>query len=324
MLDMRLAVNTQMPMFRSIGLLAVALLVTLIFSSGFDPFQWQLFTEGLRILLVFVLLSFVVSELTQNYSQVDKLWHVMPGFYAWYFAARVGFDARLVIMAVLVTVWGLRLAFNFGRRGGFGWPVWTGHEDYRWAILRAQPVLQSRVAWGLFNFFFISLYQHFVLFLIALPCLYATRGAGSWNLLDVLAMLFVVVCIVVETLADQQQFEFHSEKQRLLQQGLPLEGDFSRGFCSSGLFAVARHPNFAAEQLLWFGLYLFSVAATGDWLNSSLLGALMLALLFQGSTDFTEKQSLRKYPSYLEYQARVPRFLPWIGTFWSSQKTDRV
>jgi steroid 5-alpha reductase family enzyme len=306
--------NPQLPMLRSIGLSVLALIVTLVFGARFDSSQWAFLWEAVWIMVAFVMLSFVVSELTRNYSQVDKLWHVMPGLYAWYFAARGGWQAREMIMALLVTVWGVRLALNFARRGGFGWPVWTGHEDARWAILRAQPQLQSRAAWLMFNFFFISLFQHFLLLLIALPCLYAIRGVNAWNILDVLAMLFVVFCIVLETLADQQQFEFQSEKYRRIDQGLPLEGDFARGFRTSGLFAWARHPNFTAEQSLWFGLYLFSVAATGDWLNVSLIGPVMLVVLFQGSTDFTERQSLRKYPQYLEYQRRVPRFLPGLRT----------
>jgi len=38
-----------------------------------------------------------------------------------------------------------------------------------------------------------------------------------------------------------------------------------------------------------------------------------LTLLFQGSTDLTEKLSVRKYPGYKRYQKRVPRLLPWFS-----------
>jgi steroid 5-alpha reductase family enzyme len=34
-------------------------------------------------------------------------------------------------MAALAAVWGLRLTYNFYRRGGYAWPPWTGEEDYR-------------------------------------------------------------------------------------------------------------------------------------------------------------------------------------------------
>lgn len=35
-------------------------------------------------------------------------------------------DPRLNLMAVLVTLWGARLTYNFARKGGY-----TGMEDYR-------------------------------------------------------------------------------------------------------------------------------------------------------------------------------------------------
>jgi hypothetical protein len=38
---------------------------------------------------------------------------------------------RLVVMAAVAAVWGLRLTYNFYRRGGYAWPPWTGEEDYR-------------------------------------------------------------------------------------------------------------------------------------------------------------------------------------------------
>lgn len=40
----------------------------------------------------------------------------------------------------------------------------------------------------------------------------------------------------------------------------------------------------------------------------------MYLILFQGSTWLTERISARKYPEYKEYQARVGKFLPRLGT----------
>ena len=71
-----------------------------------------------------------------------------------------------------------------------------------------------------------------------------------------------------------------------------------------------RHPNYAAEQAIWLAYYLFSVAATGRWINGSLVGAVLLLLLFQGSADFSEKISAAKYPEYAHYLKKVGRFFP--------------
>jgi steroid 5-alpha reductase family enzyme len=82
------------------------------------------------------------------------------------------------------------------------------------------------------------------------------------------------------------------------------------------LWSLARHPNYASEQAIWLSFYLFSVAATGRWVNWSLAGGLLLVLLFLGSSDFSEKISAGKYPDYEGYQKRVPRFIP--GLKWKS------
>jgi len=58
--------------------------------------------------------------------------------------------------------------------------------------------------------------------------------------------------------------------------------------------------------------YLFSVAATGEWLNWSVVGAVLLVVLFKGSSDFSEEISASKYTAYKNYQESVPRFLPKI------------
>lgn len=90
-----------------------------------------------------------------------------------------------------------------------------------------------------------------------------------------------------------------------------MVGDFQDGFCQSGLFAMARKPNYAAEQGLWLVYYGFSIKG-GVW-NWSLLGWIQLALLFQSSGWLTEKITLTKYPSYAQYQLRVPLYIPFTN-----------
>lgn len=80
-----------------------------------------------------------------------------------------------------------------------------------------------------------------------------------------------------------------------------MEGQYASGFISSGLWGKMRHPNYMAEQAIWVSLYLFSVAATGAWINWSIAGCLLLVTLFQGSSDFSEAISVEKYPNYKRY-----------------------
>src|SRR5258708_25236576 len=109
------------------------------------------------------LATWLLSVLTGEYSWVDRIWSLVPIAYIGIFAGAAGFaDARLDVMFSLVALWGLRLTFNFARKGGYA----RGGEDYRWAVLRSR---MKPWQFQLFNAFFITLYQNAILLLIALP-----------------------------------------------------------------------------------------------------------------------------------------------------------
>ena len=106
---------------------------------------------------------FTIGWITGNVSQVDKLWSLMPPIYAWALVAFTGAHPRQVLIASLITVWGLRLTYNFARKGGYAWKFWEGEEDYRWAVLRKKPGFSNPIVWFIFNLLFISVYQSFLI-----------------------------------------------------------------------------------------------------------------------------------------------------------------
>jgi steroid 5-alpha reductase family enzyme len=270
----------------------------------------KLLFSWVSVMLIAAVICFLVSEITRNYSQVDKLWSLMPIIYS-FVSLAVSPSPRLWIMSLLVIIWGLRLSFNFYRKGGYNIIPWKGEEDYRWKIMRNYPVLKGRLRFGLFNLFFISFYQHLLIFLFSSPMLLAARYPGSrLTLTDLIAVCLMLLFIIAETIADNQQFTF----QQLKKQSEKREGKYcsslKKGFLSEGLWQYVRHPNFAAEQGVWLSFYLFGVSASCSWINPALAGPVLLILLFQGSTLFTERISSGKYPDYGEYQKNVPKFIP--------------
>lgn len=246
--------------------------------------------------------TWVASIATREYSWVDRIWSIAPVAYAWVFAVASEFDARLALMAVLVTLWGIRLTFNFARKGGYR----PGGEDYRWAVLRGR---MSPAWFQVFNFGFISVYQNALILLFCLPAytvFESTRPPlGVWD--AVLAALFLAF-LAGETVADQQQWTFHDWKSAERAAGRTP----APGFLQTGLFRMSRHPNFFFEQAQWWVFYGFAVAATGAWLHWTVAGAVLLSLLFGGSTVFTESISRSRYPEYDEYRARTSPIVPWF------------
>jgi len=237
----------------------------------------------------------------------------MPIIYCWYFAYTAHWNARCTWMAALVTIWGIRLTYNFGRRGAYRIQFWSGEEDYRWQVLRNEPMFNSKIKWALFNLFFISLYQHALILLFTLPSVMAAAGKKALGINDVAIAVLMLLAIAIEFMADQQQWNFQQGKKRRLQKGEALTGIYKDGFLSSGLWKYVRHPNYTAEQIIWILFYGFSISATGKWINWSAVGFVLLLLLFQGSSDFSEKISSSKYPAYTDYKKRAGRFLPkWV------------
>lgn len=98
--------------------------------------------------------------------------------------------------------------------------------------------------------------------------------------------------------------------------------DLDRGFLTGGLWAYSRHPNFAAEQSVWVGLYLWSCYVTETYYNWSGIGVIGYLVLFQASTWFTELLSSGKYPEYKEYRKKVAMFVPGLLSLSSSGFND--
>jgi steroid 5-alpha reductase family enzyme len=89
-----------------------------------------------------------------------------------------------------------------------------------------------------------------------------------------------------------------------------LKEPYKTGFICSGVWSRSRHPNYFSEQAIWASVYIFSIAATGRVINWTMIGSLLLMLLFQGSADFSEGISAEKYPAYKEYCKKTPKFIP--------------
>lgn len=286
--------------------------ISFYIGTPLNTLQTEILWNSSFILMGVVAYCFIVGEITGNNSQVDKLWSIVPIVYAWYMTVEANFPDRMVLMSVLVTIWGARLTYNFARRGAYQWKFWSGEEDYRWEELRKRPGFNNRFVWMLFDLFFICAYQNTLIFLFTLPILtvIGTDAQIGLTIVDyILAALFIGF-VVWEYIADQQQYDFQTEKHRRIKNNIPLE-DYEKGFVTNGLWSIVRHPNYMAEQSIWIVFYFFSVVATGEWINWSIAGCILLVILFKGSSDFSEEISSRKYPEYKNYQNKVPRFVPF-------------
>ncbi|KAI9512970.1 DUF1295-domain-containing protein [Russula earlei] len=322
---------------------------------------YSLLAYPLRLCAAATLTTYVLSLITGNVSQVDRVWTFLPTIYtaywallplwplksaywrfllpfvpeeASYFARHL--SPRALLILGLTVLWTFRLSYNTWRRGLFR----LDEEDYRWAVLRTKvpPWL-----FQIINLVFIALIQNVLLLLIASPALIAATHPTPLTLTDGVLALTALALLAWEFTADNQQFAFHAWKHgtydpRAHWPGARLawtEHDAARGFCTRGLWAWSRHPNFFAEQSFWAVINLIPLLSLRDAPplvpahESTLADALRalvplspslaLCLLFVSSTRFTESISESKYPrGYAAYRARVAMFVPPLTPVWSA------
>lgn len=305
----------NIPLIATLLVLSIIVCPILYFTLGPTLDHTQL--ETLKVLGIIAAGSaafcFIVGEATGNNSQMDKLWSLLPIAYTWVIAVKGGMSTRLVVMAVLATLWGIRLTINFARKGAYKLKFWEGVEDYRWAVVRSGPAFKKRWTWMLFDLGFISIYQNALVLMTTFPALVAMRSDKPFGWIDGIAAVLMLAFIVLETVADEQQWRFQTRKWAMINEGKTLEelpAPYNNGFNTTGLWGRSRHPNYLGEQSIWAAFYLFSIGAGVGIVNWSIIGALLLIVLFQGSSSLAEEISAGKYPEYERYCQSIPRFFP--------------
>ena len=249
--------------------------------------------SGLAVVLLVATIAWIVSLRLRDASIADIGWG--PGFVllAWWYVAILQPPAgRASVIALLVTVWGGRLAAHLYRRGrGRG-------EDPRYAAMR-------RARAGSFwwrSLFLVFWLQAALLWIVALPLLAAARGAGPAfpTPLDLVALALVAAGFSCEAVADWQLTRF---KANPANRGRVMD---------EGLWRYSRHPNYFGDAVVWWGIYLFAAATPGGWLTvvSPLLMSFLLIRV--SGVALLEAGLTRTKPAYADYVSRTPAFVPWF------------
>jgi steroid 5-alpha reductase family enzyme len=232
----------------------------------------------------------VVSLIVRDASIVDIFWGLGFVVIAWIgYASAPG--SRALLVSLLVSAWGLRLAGHLARRNlGRG-------EDYRYREMRQHHGRAFR--WVSFGTVFML--QGLLMWVISWPVQFvAARSPQSIGGLDVVATAVCVAGLLFEAIADAQLARFRRRGR-----------DGSTGVMDQGLWRYSRHPNYFGDAVVWWGFGLFGVAAGGWW---TLAGpALMTVLLLRVSgVSLLERTIADRRPAYHAYAARTSAFVPWF------------
>ena len=264
--------------------------------------EFSLIMKSAMIVFATVIVIWLFSFIADNSSVFDPYWSVAPVFFTlYYWISFAGWSlpvsgswfstVRFVLILSLVTLWGIRLTYNFLR----GWKG-LKHEDWRYVNFR----MKTGFLYWVVSFIGIQLFPAIMVFAGCLSVwVVLTSGIRPMNLLDVLAILVTGIAIWLETRADKELHQFVQQNQE--------KGKTIR----TGLWSISRHPNYLGEISFWWGLYLFALAANPNywWV---IIGPIAMTLMFVFiSIPMIEKRLMERKNDYPEYRKKVPMLLPF-------------
>ena len=203
-----------------------------------------------------------------------------------------GWEPRRIAIALMASVWGLRLALYLLFTRVIGHP-----EEGRYVQLRKQ--WRNNIP---LKFFFFFEFQAVLCIVLAVPFLLGSQNpAPEFSIFEYAATVLWVVAIAGEIAADLQLNAFKSDAA-------------NRGkTCRAGLWKYSRHPNYFFEWLIWVAFCLFAIDSQYGYL-ALVPPALMLYFLFRVTgIPATEAQALRtRGEDYKRYQETTSAFVPWF------------
>lgn len=232
--------------------------------------------------------TWVISVFIEDVSIVDMVWGL--GFVLATWAAVLTAEemtSRGLLIAVLVSIWGLRLS---------GYLVWRNlgkEEDRRYQKMREKS---PDVFWivSLFKVFGV---QAVLLWIIAVPPVLAQTSESNLFWLDWVGVAIWVVGFFFETVGDLQLARFKSRP------------DSEGRVMDRGLWRYTRHPNYFGDFSIWWGHWV--VAAAGGLWWTIFSPVIMSVLLMRVSgVALLEKDIEDRRPEYQEYIEKTNAFFP--------------
>jgi steroid 5-alpha reductase family enzyme len=219
----------------------------------------SIFITNLAAVMAMMFAVWLLSLIKGDASIVDVFWGLGFVVVTWLtFLQADGYLGRKILITVLTTLWGLRLALHILIRN------WGHGEDRRYQAWRAQYDGCDY-----------------------LGCWFHFRGGER-------------LAIVPLQGSDWQLYRFKAVPEN--------KGKVMK----KGLWAYTRHPNYFGESLVWWGLFLITLATPGSgWVVISPLLIGFLLLKVSGVT-LLEKTIVDSRPEYAEYIKSTSSFIPWF------------
>jgi steroid 5-alpha reductase family enzyme len=238
-------------------------------------------------LLAYMSVWYVISLIFKRNDVADIAWGLGFVYLGWLSFAYSPLFHRAIIVNILVTIWGGRLAWHIFSRNR------KKPEDSRYQ--------EWRQKWKLFylrSFLQIFLLQGILLYIIALPVLFVNAMRPTpITILDVIGVAVWLTGFYFESVGDRQLKNFISDpknKGKIMDQGL---------------WKYTRHPNYFGEVTMWWGIFILVLSAPGGFITFVGPLTITLMILFVSGVPLLEKKYQGR-ADFEEYKKRTSIFLP--------------
>ncbi|MDZ7647163.1 MAG: DUF1295 domain-containing protein [Cytophagales bacterium] len=239
------------------------------------------------ILLIYAIIAFAIAIVRKRNDIADVAWGLGFILVSWssYFLGNG--NTRALLVNVLVTTWGLRLAWHIASRNSG--PL----EDFRYAKWRRE--------WKYFytrSFLQIFLLQGTFLFITVWPVIFININSSiGFRWLDVPGVLIWFIGFYFEVVGDYQLMKFKKNR------------DHKNKILSTGLWKFTRHPNYFGEALQWWGIFLLAITLPGGWMT--VIGPITITYLLRyvSGVPMLEKKYAGN-PAFEAYKKKTSIFFP--------------
>ena len=277
----------------------IAIVVALLVAAGvaWAGSQGGVTVAGLPLFALAAVVAFAIqwAVFVPSYRAQTEHWYDLTGSLT-YLTVTIGtlllasrFDARSLLLALLVSIWAVRLGSYLYRR------IQKAGADTRFDDIKPS-FTRFLMAWTL---------QGLWVFLTLAAALGAMTAASAppFGLMGWLGAAVWAAGFAIEAIADAQKQAFRADAAN---QGR---------FIQSGLWAWSRHPNYFGEIVLWTGIALIALPALSGWQYVTLISPLFVYLLLTrvSGIPMLESRADERWgdePEYQAYKARTPVLFP--------------
>lgn len=241
------------------------------------------------ILIIYVVFWYILSLIKKRNDIADIAWGLGFILIAWssfYFGQR---NLISLIVNLLVSIWGLRLAIHIYLRNK------NKQEDYRYKKWREE--------WRFFylrSFLQVFLLQGILMFIISSSVIFINLYSIDFKNIYLFGILIWIFGFIFEAISDWQLKKFITKKEN---QGKIMQ---------SGLWKYSRHPNYFGEITMWWGIFLIALSLPSGiyFIISPLL--ITYLIVYVSGIPMLEKR-YENNVEYENYKKITSKLIPWFN-----------